>query len=413
MITIRNLVKPSHNNYKNIKRACQNTSAIFNCANYIMRQSFFDGDMRKWNSVDKQLKNLNPLYQNNPSAGSQTTIKRLGENWESFRKSVKEFKKNPSKYKKRPKPPAYSKNLKTYIQPAQGLKILDGYIHFPKILELEPMQFLNIEDKKSGKNGKASEIRFVPHGHCFWVEVIYDDVKDVENKQKDIKLNKENHIAIDLGIDNLLTIISNVDTLKPILIKGKIIKSINQQYNKQKAFFQSQNNKAMVDKIGVKRYLKMQDYMHKSSNKVIQHCLKNDIGTIVIGKNDNWKDEINIGRVNNQKFVSIPFQSLIKKIEYKAEKLGIEVILQEESYTSKSDALALDNLPKYKKGNKKKHVFLGKRKKRGLYQSSIGKLINADVNGAINILRKVISDGFVKNLVNKGLVFNPEVIALQ
>ena len=227
MITIRNLVKPSHKNYKNIKRACLNASAIFNCANYIMRQSFFDGDVRKWNSVDKQLKNLNPIYQTNPSAASQTTIKRLGEDWNSFWKGFKDYKKSPNKYKKRPKPPAYSKKLKTYIQPFQSLKAINGYVHFPKKLELEPMKFFNIEDQETLAKGNAKEIRFVPHGHCFWVEVIYDDVKKVENNQKDIKLNKENHIAIDLGIDNLLTIISNVDTVKPILIKGKIIKSIN------------------------------------------------------------------------------------------------------------------------------------------------------------------------------------------
>ena len=328
-------------------------------------------------------------------------------------KHWKIIKNHPKNTKKRPKPPAYSKNLKTYIQLGQNFKVLDGFLHFPKMLDMKPMKFLNIEDKKSGKNGKLKEVRFVPHGHCFWVEVVYDDVKKEENKQKDIILNKENYISIDLGIDNLLTIISNVDTVKPSLIKGKIIKSINQRYNKKKAYFQSQNNKSMVDKIGMQRYLKMQDYMHKASNKVIEYCLKNDIGSIVIGKNNNWKDEINIGRVNNQKFVSIPFESLIKKIEYKAKNHNIEVKIQEESYTSKSDALALDILPKYKKYSKEKHVFLGKRKKRGLYQSSIGKLINADINGAINILRKVIGDGFVENLANKGLVFNPEVIALQ
>jgi putative transposase len=172
-------------------------------------------------------------------------------------------------------------------------------------------------------------------------------------------------------------------------------------------------NKSMVEKIGLNRYLKLQDYMHKASNQVIQYCLKNDIGKIVIGKNKDWKQNINIGKVNNQKFVNIPFESLISKIEYKAKNHNIEVILQEESYTSKSDALALDNLPKYNKKDNKKHSFLGKRVKRGLYQSSIGKLINADINGAINILRKAIGDGFVQNLVNKGYVFNPEVIALR
>jgi putative transposase len=378
-----------------------------------MRQSFFDGDMRKWASVDKQLKTQNPLYGELPSSGSQTTIQYLGDNWTSFFKALKDFKKHPEKYKKRPKPPQYSKQLKTYNQTCRSIKIVDGFLHFPKKMNLEPMKFIDVEDKKTNENGKVKLLRFVPHGHSFWVEVIIDDVEKIENKKKDIILNKENYISIDLGIDNLLTIISNVDTVKPLLIKGKIIKSINHRYNKQKAYFQSQMNKSMVEKIGLNRYLKIQDYMHKASNQVIQYCLKKDIGKIVIGKNKDWKQNINIGKVNNQKFVNIPFESLISKIEYKAKNHNIEVILQEESYTSKSDALALDNLPKYNKKDNKKHSFLGKRVKRGLYQSSIGKLINADINGAINILRKVIGDGFVQNLVNKGYVFNPEVIALR
>ncbi len=412
MITIRNLVKPNHKSYSNIKRVCKNTHSLFNCANYIIRQSFFNGEKRSWGSVDKELKTFNPLYQLNPNSGSQTTIKKLDNDWKSFFKALSDYKTNQNKYKKRPKPPSYSKKLKTYSQPCQSVKIVDGYLHFPKKMNIEPMKFFNVEDKESNTNGKACEFRFVPHGHCFWVELVYD-VNKSEVEKNDIILSENNYISIDLGIDNLLTIISNVDSLKPILIKGRIIKSINQQYNKRKSFFQSIKNKSMVDKIGMQRYLKMQDYMHKASHKVIDYCLKNDIGSIVIGKNKNWKDEINIGKVNNQKFVSIPFQSLISKIEYKAKKYNIKVIIQEESYTSKSDSLALDKLPIYKKNCDEKYVFLGKRKKRGLYQSSIGKLINADVNGAINILRKVIGDGFVKNLTNKGFVFNPEVIALQ
>ena len=132
MITIRNLVKPSHGNYKNIKRSCRNASAIFNSANYIIRQSFFDDNKRKWNSVDKELKFLNPIYQTNPAAASQTTIKRLDEDWKSFYKALKDYKKSPEKYKKRPKPPAYSKNSKTYVQLGQVLKFLTVFFIFRK-----------------------------------------------------------------------------------------------------------------------------------------------------------------------------------------------------------------------------------------------------------------------------------------
>jgi putative transposase len=133
----------------------------------------------------------------------------------------------------------------------------------------------------------------------------------------------------------------------------------------------------------------------------------NDHELVKIASNDDWKQCINIGKVNNQQFVSIPFATLISQIRYKAEQYGIKVTLQEESYTSKADSLALDELPVYQKGQSVRHVFSGKRIKRGLYQSVTGKLLNADVNGAINILRKVIGDGFVKGLFNKGAVFAP------
>ncbi len=413
MITIRNLVKPSHPNYKNIKRACRITSSVYNCANYIMRQAFFNGEIRKWNSVDKEIKYQNNIYKLIPAAASQATIKKLGTDWISFFKALKSYDKNPEKFKKRPKPPTYSNKLKSCIQPFQALKCVDNMIHFPKKLNLEPMKGFDLDDQETLKKGKIKEVRFVPHGEFFWFEIVCEDKKQIDIDKKNIILNKEKIISIDLGINNLLTIVSNDESVKPIIIKGNVIKSINQRYNKKKAYFQAKGKRKMIDKLSIKRFCQINDYMHKASNKVIEYCLKNDIGTIIIGKNNQWKNEINIGKVNNQKFVNIPFESLIQKIEYKAKRYNIEVRKQEESYTSKSDSLALDTLPKYKKNAKKKHVFLGRRVKRGLYKSSVNKLINADINGAINILRKVIGDDFVKNLINKGFVFNPEVIALQ
>lgn len=125
-----------------------------------------------------------------------------------------------------------------------------------------------------------------------------------------------------------------------------------------------------------------------------------NIGTIIIGLNKEWKQEINIGRRNNQHFVSIPHSKLIDKIVYKANILGINVVIHEESYTSKIDHLAFEPL-------KKQDTYLGKRKKRGLFQSSVGKLINSDINGAIGIVRKVIGDSFIEKIIDSGFVFNP------
>jgi putative transposase len=413
MKTERILIKPSNKAFLPIKMACINTCKIYNSANYQMRQAFFNGEKIKWSSADKIIKlKQEKLYSSIPNAASQAIIKKLGDDWNSFFKALKSFKKSPSKFKKRPKPPKYSDKIKSYTQPFQALKCIDNYIHFPKKMGINPIKTMHCENQdiqeKDKKRKIISEIRFIPHGHCFWLEIVYDqNVK--EKKEKKVLLDKERVIGIDLGINNLLTIVSNVESLTPLLVKGKVIKSINQRYNKKKAYYQAQKNTAMIEKLSVKRFCQLSDFFHKVSHNLLQYCLKNNLGKVIIGKNDQWKNKINIGKVNNQKFTNIPYNSLIEKIKYKLENYGIEVIENEESYTSKSDALVCDILPKYTEKQTKKHTFLGKRLKRGLYLSSNKKLINADVNGAINILRKVIGDGFVKILANKGYVYNPVI----
>ena len=414
----RILIKPAHKNYARFLYACGQSRKVFNVANYEIRQAFFNGEILSWQTADKMIKlHFAEHYNSLPNAASQTIIKTLGKDWKSFFKALQSWKKNPSAFKARPKPPYYAKKLKTYIHSFQSMQCIDNYIHFPKKLGIEPIQIKccdnqSIQEKDKDKH-IIKEIRFVPHGQCFWLEVVFDENKALKDNKNDALLSKERAIAIDYGVDNFLTIVSNVVELKPLLIKGKVIKSINQRYNKKKAYYQSQGNKAMIKKLSVKRFCQLNDAFHKISHQLLNYCLKNDIGTVVIGKNNGWKQSINIGKVNNQKFVNIPYNNMTQKLKYKLEAYGIDVIEQEESYTSKSDALVCDNLPVYggkkvdKENKQQKHKFLGKRIKRGLYQSSCGKLINADVNGAINILRKVIGDGFVKDLANKGFVFNP------
>lgn len=155
-----------------------------------------------------------------------------------------------------------------------------------------------------------------------------------------------------------------------------------------------------IRKITLFRNCWIEDKLHKISRYIVDFCKSNNIGTIIIGLNKEWKNEINIGKRNNQHFVSIPHSKLIDKIVYKANLLGIEVITHEESYTSKIDHLAFEPL-------KKQESYLGKRKKRGLFQSSVGKLINADINGAIGIARKVVGDSFIGKIIDSGFVFNP------
>ena len=412
-LTERILIKPNNTHHNEVRKLCRNAASVYNQALYYFRQNFFHHEQTKWATIDKILKlKHSEKYKAIPNAISQATIKKLGTDFQSFWKAHEAFKKSHEKFKARPRIPNYQK-LKTAIQPAQGVSIVDGQLIFPKKLNLKPIKIHCAKEQASlAKSDKAivKEIRYVPHGSCFWLEIIYDEEKALNKEEinkRQVKLNPNNVFSIDLGINNLVTLVSNKPAFKPVLFSGKPIKSLNQRFNKRKAELQAKGHQQMNAHAAVRRFCQINDYFHKVSHQIVQLCLQEDVGRIVIGINKGWKQEISIGKVNNQKFVSIPHVNLIQHVTYKAKRYGIEVVEQEESYTSKADSLALDPLPVFKKGNKEKHTFSGKRKSRGLYQSSVGKLINADVNGAINILRKVIGNDFVKSLLDKGAVFAP------
>ena len=206
-------------------------------------------------------------------------------------------------------------------------------------------------------------------------------------------------MGVDLGIDNLATIVTNTGS-QPILVKGKNVKSVNQYYNKMKAHVLSilrkgkQTNEGpftskKLERLHQKRHLKIKDIFHKASSEVLKMALEENIHTIIIGKNKDWKQDINMGKRNNQSFISIPHRLFITMIEYKAAEHGIKVMVTEESYTSKASFLDHDEIPTYGDCEGKKQ-FSGKRLKRGLYRSGHGWLINADVNGAANILKKAV-----------------------
>jgi len=316
-----------------------------------------------------------------PAQTSQQIIKQVFQNYKSWYKARAEWQKNPSKFKGIPKLPKYKKVTSEVIFTGQQLKFKNGFIHFPKSTNLQALKT---------KVNNICQVRIIPQANCFVIEVVYNK-EEVKNEN----LKKENVLSVDLGLNNFATCVNNVG-LQPFIINGKIIKSVNQMYNKTKAilmsYIGSKGTSNRINKLGFYRNNFIEDKLHKTSRFIINYCLEHEIGTIVIGKNKQWKDEINIGKVNNQKFVSIPHSKLIDKITYKAKLVGINVIEHEESYTSKCDSLALEPIYKHE-------VYLGKRIKRGLFQSSVGKLINADVNGAINIARKVFSDCFAKSII--------------
>jgi IS605 OrfB family transposase len=232
-------------------------------------------------------------------------------------------------------------------------------------------------------------------------------VEDVVNE--DVDYNE--YCTIDIGMNNLLTLVSACT--EPIIINGKQIKSINNFYSKNKArLYSSKDERKGKNKVGYTEQLRCidenrnytnRDIMHQITKFIVNYCLHYGIGNIVIGYNQRWKDSINRGSLFDQQFFYIPFRQIIDKLEYKCQKYGLKFTRHEESYTSVCDALAMETVGFHES-------YKGSRVHRGLFQSSVGKLINADVNGALNILRKVIGDSYVKRIITIGLLYKPQTI---
>lgn len=250
-------------------------------------------------------------------------------------------------------------------------------------------------------DGKINQVRILPRGDMYVVEIIY------EKNMRNLNFDGDRAIGIDLGLNNLVTIVNNAGLTSGI-IKGGVVKSINQYYNKLKAKYQSIKDKQgytfqtkRIQRMTWKRNNRINDIFHKISRKVIDYCILGNFGKIVIGYNPNWKQFIELGKKNNQNFVNIPYRKLINLIKYKAELCGIQVIEVKEWHTSKVSALDLEMICRHKE-------YLGKRIHRRLFQTKHGTLINADVNGALNILRKVIGDGFIQNQTDKRCWLQPK-----
>ena len=347
-------------------------------------------------------------YKMLPIQTAQQVLRYLCKNWKCALNSIKKYKKYPSKYTGRPNIPKYKKkNGRIKISfTNQQCKIKDGYLTFPKTE-------LKLKLGFDYSNLTLKEVRMIPMGTIYKIEAVWE-----KKKQEPLKdLNTNSCIAIDLGVSNIATLTNNIE-LPPIIINGKSLKYTNHCYNKKRAELQSKlpfvkNYKGeleqlhwskLLSRITKNRNNKIENDMHKVSKYIVSYCKEHHIGTIVIGLNENWKQSVNMGKKNNQNFVSIPFRTLIKQITYKAEELGIQVITREESYTSKASFLDLDDIPSYKKGDTTNYVFSGERLKRGLYKSKNGIYINADVNGSYNIMRKEFPELFTKDTLSSFVI---------
>lgn len=367
--------------HKTLAWLCHLSKNLYNESNYLIRQELFNN--KKWiryNALYHQIK-TSENYQQLPAKSAQQVLKILERNWLSFFNAIKVWKKDQSNFTGKPKPPGYKPKNGEFILifTNQQVKIKNRLLKFPKIVGIELKTRLP-------DTTDIREVRVIPKGVGYVVEIVY-------KKQIHLKpLNNNKTIAIDLGVRNLVTIVNNIG-LKPIVIKGGVVKSINQYYNKERTRIQStyahqgiRSGKTM-HKLSNTRNKKLNVYFHKVSRRIVKYCVFNDIGTVVIGYNPVWKQNCHLGKRNTQNFVTIAFYKLIQQLEYKAEEQGITVIKQEESYTSKCSFLDYESIEYHS-------TYLGRRITRGLFKSHQGTIINADINGAYNILKKAILNTF-------------------
>ncbi len=403
-----------------LSHLCHISKNLYNEANYIVRQEFIKsyktsetGNYLNYPIIDYMLKDKSKNYLSLPAQTAQQILKILDRNWKSFFESIKDWKINPNKYLGMPKLPGYLKKDGEFLLvfTDQQVRNIDGKIKFPKMLNI--LNYKNII--KTRITSVIKELRIIPKGKNigYLIDLVY--YKEVIKANN---LNKDNVIGLDFGLRNIVTIGNNIGE-KPVIIKGGVLKSINQFYNKRRSKLQEIYSKQTIiieevdKKTGSKveketqrltgpaiqiltnnRNKKIKDVMHKYSRWIIDYCIKWNIGTIVIGYNSEWKQKINLGKRNNQNFVQIPFYQLVKMIKYKGGEVGVNVIEQDESHTSKCSFLDGESVEHH-------NVYVGKRISRGLFRSLNGTIINSDVQGALNIIKKAIPKAFLKGKVDR------------
>lgn len=385
--TEQQIIRKNNPIYDIVDQYCFYSKNVYNQANYIIRQEFINnGNKIGAYDVQKLMQNMD-CYKECGSQAAQKTIQLVDKMWKSYFKAIKDWKKNPSKYLGMPKLPKYLpkdgrqvfmlKNIQCSLNNGQfriAFKPFGGYT------------------VNTHAVGKLIQCRFVPKTNYYVMEIVYEiEVPDIVEERIRI-------CSIDLGTENIVTTMVNNVGLQPVVIKGGAIKSVNQFYNKRKAEMQSQLKKETgrdwskkLQKLTDKRYEKIKYLMHCASKKVVDYCVENKIDTLIIGLNKKWKQE----NENKQNFTYIPFDMLIKQIQSKCEEYGIEVVMTEEAYTSGTSFLDKEQ-PIKENYNKERRVY------RGLFVANNGRTINADVNGAYQIMKKVVPDVFDEGIEGVG-----------
>jgi putative transposase len=371
---------------------------LYNSALYLMRQHYItDETVISYTDLDK-LMQPTEQYKALPAKVSQWVLKQVCLAWKSYTAACIAWNANPSKFLGHPKLPKYldkqGRNLLTYTEQAiSKVKIRTGVVDFSG---------MTIAVKT--RHQLPAQVRIVPHATHYTVEVVYE--RDIVPADGDPNLIA----GVDLGVDNLAAVASNQPGFVPFLVNGRPLKSLNQWYNKRRAYLQSrlpkgQYTSRQLDILTDKRKRQIDHYLHVASRQIIDVLVKHHIGTLVIGKNDGWKQQVNLGRRTNQNFVFLPHARFIDMLTYKAQLVGITVMVTNESHTSKCSFLDGESVGHHDQ-------YIGKRVKRGVFVSATGRKINADINGAYNMIVKVVPD-VVFRKGRAGVVVHPVGLALR
>lgn len=406
-------IKEGHPFYNWAVQECSLNTSLYNRTLYILRQAFTgkhdnipeyadlikkERFISKFDLISRMLRLNDPDFRALLKAQEAVqTVKKCAESFSSWFKSLNAYKKNPKKFTGKPRMPRYKKEANSDKLFSVAFTYMDARIQKDGTINIRRDFKLPIKTKLA----TLQELRLVPKQGCIEIQIFYK----ANFLKTDLDYNKA--AGIDIGIDNLMAVTSNEGSISH-LVNGRPLKAINQFYNKTKAEIVSKLAERNADtskrlrKLTLRRNNKIKDYMHKASRSVVDLMAENKIGNCFIGHNDGWKQEVNIGKRNNQNFVSIPHSQLIWMMEYKAKEAGINVETHNESHTSKCSFLDNEDICHHDE-------YMGKRKKRGLFVSSVGCMLNADINGAANILRR----GLNKTFQPHRIMFNPVKIDIE
>lgn len=365
----QHIIKVHEARFNELAKLCHLSKNLYNAALYHVRQHFFrTGQLLNYLSLNRLfVRTRQPDYYALPAKVAQQTLLMVEQNFKSFLalRAVAPEQARPPQYLDK----AARFQLIYTAQAISQVALRQGIIHLSQTSVRTPTH-----------RTRVAQVRVIPRGNHCCVEVVY--LRD----EPELQTHNGRYAALDLGLNNLACVTSNV--VKPIIINGKPLKSVNQFFHKRRAQLHSKliNGRQTSRRLRAlthKRNCKIKDYLHKASRSIINHLVSNQITVLVVGKNDGWKQEIKLGRRNNQNFVAIPHSRLVQLLEYKARLAGLTVIQQEESYTSACSFLDHEEIGPHEQ-------YSGRRIKRGLFRSRQGYLINADVNGSLNILRKAV-----------------------